>query len=504
MSDYGLLVANASAQIQIDSTYRNYSLIKQDFAYSKDSGDWPYLVATFPTQTIPPIVTFKATYQEPTALIGITATQAHFVASKDLNSNVQYQVWQRGIVVPATWGININNASGNTVFSSEDRHFTITTVITGTFSQVGGFPAKVHLLASGPRDFMIVDKGGVQQLVGDGTPYHGSFGYRGYSWPRSDGSASYLNVDGRSEAGLLGWHQVPIGGNTNTLQATYNIIGVKDTRIGRYRQWAGGIWIQGIFPWYFKGTVVFDRTKKDTFLKGDNIGNLGFQQPFLDTSATSGSAYIEGVSHCTDQILLAAHNTQFFVGDSGVSHVYRSVNEGADWTVIDLTGQPKEHYITSIEGLSATLAIAGTRRFSSIGGGGLATPAIFRSTDAGANWSIAATYAGPSFQEGIYWMEVEDKANGVIWAGDQFGLGPLKKSNDFGQTWNNVGTTFVGPVAVNPLNASIMIGVKLNARVLRSSDGGQNWEQVARLSRICRCNLRISIYNPKWTNLEIK
>lgn len=482
MPDYGINVVNASTEIQIDSTYRNYSLIKQDFAYSKDSGSWPYLVATFPTQSVPPLITFRPTYKEPTALIGITATQAHFVASKNLNSNVQYQVWQRGIVTPATWGININNASGNTVFSSEDKHFTITTVITGTFTVTGGYTAKAHLLASGPRDFMVVDKAGVEQRIGDGTPYYGDFVYRGYSWPRSDQSASYLDVDSRKSELLEGWYQPPISELTDTMQATYNIVGVRDTRIGRYRLWGGGVFIQGAAPLFFRGTVVFDRTEKDTFLKGDTVGNLGFQPPYEDTTATSGVAYIEGVSHCTDQILLAAHNDSYFVGDSGVSHVYRSVNKGVDWTKLDLMGKPKEHYITAIEGLSATLAIACTRRFSTIGGGGLATPAIFRSTDAGANWSRTATYSSPAFSEGLYWMEVEDKANGVIWTGEQLGLGRLKKSTDYGQTWNTVGTTMVGPVAVHPLNASIMLGVKLGARVLRSTDGGQNWEQVARLS----------------------
>jgi hypothetical protein len=477
MAEYGLQVTNASSQIQIDSTYRNYSLVKQDFAYSKDSGNWPYLVATFPTQTTTPIITFRPTFSEPTALVGITATQAHFVASKNLNSNVQFQVWQRGIVTPATWGMNINNASGNTVFSTEDKHFTITTVITGTFSAVGGYPAKAHALASGPRDFMIVDKAGVEQQVGDGTPYHGQFIYRGYSWPRSDGSASYLKVDSRTSEDLLGWYQIPVGGLSDTMQATYNIVGVRDTRFGRYRLWGGGLAIFGDSPFFYRGDVVFDRIATKTFLWGDSVGNLEVAVWKENTEGTE-LGNIQGVTHCTSSTLLAAQNTHQF--DSAISHIYRSTDRGIGWTKLDLTGKVGEHYLTTIEGLSATLAIAGTRRTGIPWGN--ATPAIFRSTDSGQNWSRVATYASPSFSDGIYWMEVENKENGVIWAGDQFGLGPLKKSNDFGQTWNKVGTTFVGPVAVNPLNASIMIGIKVGARVVRSTDGGQNWEQVARFS----------------------
>ena len=153
MPDFGLNVVNGSSQIQIDSTYRNYSLVKQGFAYSNTNATWPFLIATFPTQTTAPIVTYKVPWQTPTALVSVTATQAHFVATAGKREHVKYQVWQRGIVTPATWGMNVYNASGDAVFSTEDSHFTVTSVVTGTYKPITGglWGVKDHAMASGIR-----------------------------------------------------------------------------------------------------------------------------------------------------------------------------------------------------------------------------------------------------------------------------------------------------------------------------------------------------------------
>ena len=467
MADYGIKVVNASSQIQIDSTYQNYSLVKQDFAYHNENENWPWLVATFPTQSEPPIVTYRPSYDKGTAVIGVNATQAFFVAEKNVLQHVEYQVWRRGIVTPATWGININNASGNTVFSSSDQHFKITKAVTATMFKLGQFWTQPFIaLASGPRDFVIVDKGGAEERIGDGEPPPAvqEFYYRAGLWNKNDVKFSIWPRQ-VSMATVFQSEQT-----TTTMAATFLVIGVSNNRKGRYRVWRnyGG----GQPDSNSNISNYMDAVTGTTALWGSSpSGKVRYGGwPVRDfSSATSGVGYITSVSHCNDtNNMLVTHMDQPFLGDAGFTHVLQSTDRGRNFTKVDLTGVRYEHYLTSLEGLSATLAIAGTRRYSQVLGG-LATPGIFRSTDAGANWNRTATF------DDVYWISRESSA--VLYAGNFYG--PPYKSSDYGQTWNQTSTAAVGYVELCPLNGSIMVGIKTGAKIARSTDGGQTWKDVA-------------------------
>lgn len=130
MADYGLRVLSASLDVQIDGTYRNYSLVKNG-SEPRTGGGLPWLIATFPQVSTDemPFATIKA--QTATLLSVISMDNLSPVASFlrvfiefPLNSNLvcYYQIFKPGVFKYPDYGLVVKNAVGSTVFSSEDKH----------------------------------------------------------------------------------------------------------------------------------------------------------------------------------------------------------------------------------------------------------------------------------------------------------------------------------------------------------------------------------------------
>ncbi len=147
MADYGLRVLNASLDIQIDGSYRNNSLFKTKGVARSGSGN--NLNATFNTITTRPVISHKLLTATPLNLYrsyksGSDYIGCSFVFPWGSAFTVDFQVFQQGITTNATYGLIVKNASGLSVFSSADKHFTIKGAYTATLGH-GNSTASVDI-----------------------------------------------------------------------------------------------------------------------------------------------------------------------------------------------------------------------------------------------------------------------------------------------------------------------------------------------------------------------
>jgi len=127
MADYGLVVRNASLDVQIDGTYRNHSFVK---AKSVSVVGGNNLNATFGDIDTRPIVTHELLTATPLSLYRVykfgsaSYIGCSFTYPFGNALTVDLQVFKQGVNTLPDYGLIVNNASGNTVFSSEDKHLT--------------------------------------------------------------------------------------------------------------------------------------------------------------------------------------------------------------------------------------------------------------------------------------------------------------------------------------------------------------------------------------------
>lgn len=130
MADYGIRVLNASLNVQIDGTYRNYSLWK-DGSQQRSATGAPWLIATMGelTPADMPFITMKAQTATPVVFESVDSTfpvgslNRIFVGFPYGNAlTLKYQIFKPGITKVADYGLLIKNTNGTQVFSSEDKH----------------------------------------------------------------------------------------------------------------------------------------------------------------------------------------------------------------------------------------------------------------------------------------------------------------------------------------------------------------------------------------------
>lgn len=121
-------------------------------------------------------------------------------------------------------------------------------------------------------------------------------------------------------------------------------------------------------------------------------------------------------------------------------------------------------YTLSVDPQQPTLLLAGT-------GGG-----VYFSTDDGANW----TKTGLAHY-GILSLAVDPKTPGAVDAGGRmYSSGGVFLSIGGGANWGSVllRGQKVTVVTVNPVTPTVIYAGTLSNGVYRTSDGGQNWNQV--------------------------
>jgi VCBS repeat-containing protein len=147
----------------------------------------------------------------------------------------------------------------------------------------------------------------------------------------------------------------------------------------------------------------------------------------------------------------------------GLDIVSAGVNQ---WTRIGPDGGYV--YTVAIDPSDSSILYAGTNS------GG-----IFKSVDAGANWSLASN--GIPFGAWVWEIAIDPLETNRLYAGTTHGL---YRSIDSGTTWSHVteaGTQWSHHIIIDPSNPNIVYANSDYAGFFRSSDRGQTWTEVSRL-----------------------
>lgn len=131
MSDYGFKAINKGLGVQIDGHYRNFALGTTASKF-RPSGGLNWVIVDIPETAVTdaPLVTMKAltaplqTVDAVDSLYPVGSINRCFVTFGPMQAfTTEIQQFNMGINKTTGYGLIINNASGDTVFSSEDKHF---------------------------------------------------------------------------------------------------------------------------------------------------------------------------------------------------------------------------------------------------------------------------------------------------------------------------------------------------------------------------------------------
>ena len=139
--------------------------------------------------------------------------------------------------------------------------------------------------------------------------------------------------------------------------------------------------------------------------------------------------------------------------------IHSAVAPAATWTPTGtgLTGSVAGINRLVIDSTGSTLYAAGSN--------------LFRSTDAGATWTLLSVI-------GVQVVALDPTSASTIYAGTRSGL---LKSTDGGESWNSAGLAGqdVTVLAVDPITPSTLYAAAGDANVYKSTDGGQSWTAYA-------------------------
>ncbi len=191
---------------------------------------------------------------------------------------------------------------------------------------------------------------------------------------------------------------------------------------------------------------------------------------------------------------------------SSTDRVYKSTDGGANWTsfavgfsvsryfgvasiLIDPSIPSTVYVMPQGEGSPLYKSMDGAQTWSEIDSGPFfrllaITPStlyaivaplgLSTSTDGGASW----TFTG--FPKDVLSMAFEPGNGNIVYGSVSAPAGSspaLYKSSDGGRNWSplNAAMPFAGPLALNPINPSVIYGASYSAGVFRSGDAGKNW-----------------------------
>ncbi|MDP8217331.1 MAG: LamG-like jellyroll fold domain-containing protein [Candidatus Theseobacter exili] len=175
--------------------------------------------------------------------------------------------------------------------------------------------------------------------------------------------------------------------------------------------------------------------------------------------------------------LLAASNGYIYAGTYSSGRIWRSKNDGDDWTeVASLGGGPGRPFCLledSDRNIYSGVVTGGT-------GGEPYTAWIYKSTDEGDTWSDGVCLAANHVE-----CLLED-SDGNLYAGTQPGesgpppsFGGVFKSTDSGVTWNQIGGTLDGGVngLIEASDGNIYAVTRTGegGKIYKSGDGGESW-----------------------------
>lgn len=170
---------------------------------------------------------------------------------------------------------------------------------------------------------------------------------------------------------------------------------------------------------------------------------------------------IPGTGHV--YALAANSKNDIFAGTIG-SGIFRSGNDGSDWTAIN------SGLILNFTNVRAIAVGQGDHIFAGLTTDLCQGSGIFRSNDNGENWALLTT----SLPDLCVVTLLIDSL-GYIIAGTERGI---IRSTDGGANWATVDTDFfTGAIKANPFSNDLFAGTKFFG-LLRSTDRGETWEKI--------------------------
>ncbi|HET9614976.1 MAG TPA: hypothetical protein VFP22_09200, partial [Candidatus Limnocylindrales bacterium] len=197
------------------------------------------------------------------------------------------------------------------------------------------------------------------------------------------------------------------------------------------------------------------------------------------SAITAGSADL-GIARSTDGSHWSASNAGFvasevqalavsksspatvFAGTAGA--LYKSVDAGASWTLLAGT--------TNVGGINAVAVDPGNAAivYAAAGDGG-----VFKSTSGGGSWT--AIGLDSTF---VFSLAIDPSSSSTIWAGASDGV---YKTTDAGAHWTlaNPGDSipYVHALAIDPVSPSTVYVGTDGSGVFRSTDGGAHWANIS-------------------------
>lgn len=173
-------------------------------------------------------------------------------------------------------------------------------------------------------------------------------------------------------------------------------------------------------------------------------------------------------------IFLLSASCDFLSGSNGrAAGMAKTLNGGADWTLANLLTESEGNFANAnISRLEFDPKNRETIFAGSFNGG------LFKSTDSGGSWKKILDKIS------VYSFAVSPANSEIIYAaGDFGGVGKVLKTTDGGKSWlqkynEATASTPVRALALNPINSNdIIIGTE-TGNVIRSRDGGENWQLI--------------------------
>ena len=191
--------------------------------------------------------------------------------------------------------------------------------------------------------------------------------------------------------------------------------------------------------------------------------------------SSNNGIYISSLEHLGNGIVLAGTYTSGS-NSSGSSRIYRSTNNGQNWTIANTFSNINT--VNVIKYLGDGVVLVGTN-------GGSGDGNVYRSTDHGQNWSIVSDI---SSHENIENLEYLGDGICIFGAGHGSGDGYIYRSTDHGATWsvtdgsNSIFANSKRIATFKYLGDGICMGSRMTNggqfRLIRSTDYGATWSDI--------------------------
>ncbi|MFW5701420.1 MAG: hypothetical protein ACOCX7_00575 [Bacteroidota bacterium] len=263
--------------------------------------------------------------------------------------------------------------------------------------------------------------------------------------------------------------------------------------------WSRRVGPKGQFP---SGDVIMKAFKQSEQIKikADKIQSVEWRQlgPDMHPESQNG-VRDQGIGRINAVRVHPQFSNELWAGAAS-GGVWRSTNRGGTWSVFPFTqflslgvsdiaislSNPDVVYVATGDADGS----AGSRNFYSVG--------VIKTVDGGENWSVTALEHTLGERKLIGKLAVHPQNSDIVYAATSSGVW---KSTDGGDTWDlSSGGGFFIDMEMHPSNPDILYASTFswsgNTSIYRTTDGGENWEEVQSLDGAVRIALAVTIDDP--------